>query len=280
MTGRRVVVLAAQKGFRVKIKLKYLKSPTKMRMRLFGARFALTRASLSALVLFLIAAPIYAQQHVSKRFVAGKNVRLELKNIAGQITVESWDRDEIKVSATLESPAAHFSPRQSGDDLIIDVMGDNRGRGDVGDVNFKIQLPASASLDLETRRGDIHVYNVHGGSVRARVSSEGDITLSGVNASQVSASNTSGNIFFDGEFARGGTYQFQTGQGEIAIRIPANSDFRLVAAAPSRKIALNQFWNTRIQSSGDGRKVFGDVGDGRASVTVTNFKGGISFIRR
>jgi DUF4097 and DUF4098 domain-containing protein YvlB len=254
-----------------------------MEMSLFRARSLHKCATLLILITFSLlysASAASAQQHVSKRYPAGKNLRLELKNISGEIIVESWDRDEIKLSAMIESPAAHFSPRQMGDELIVDVMGDNRGRGDVGAVNFKIQLPATASVDLETRRGDIHVSNVRGGSVRARVSSEGDITLSGISASQVSASNTIGNIFFDGEFARGGTYEFQSGQGDITIRIPGNSAFHLVAAAATRKIALSQFWNNRIQSIGDGRKFVGDVGDGRASVTVTNFRGSISFLRR
>ena len=219
-------------------------------------------------------------QHVSKRYPAGKNVRLELKNVSGTIIVESWERDEIRVSATLESPAAHFAPRQMGDGLIIDVMGDNRGRGDVGNVNFKIQLPVTSSVDLETRRGDIHVTNISGGAVRAHVTSEGDINLTGINASQVEASNTIGNIFFDGEFARGGNYQFSSTQGDITIRIPGNSAFRLVANAPTKKIALGQFWNKGFQSLGDGRKVVGDVGDGRSSVLVTNFRGSITFIRR
>jgi len=52
---------------------------------------------------------------------AGKNVRIELKNISGTITVESWNRDEIKLTATLESPKANLSPRQTGDALIVDV---------------------------------------------------------------------------------------------------------------------------------------------------------------
>jgi DUF4097 and DUF4098 domain-containing protein YvlB len=221
-----------------------------------------------------------AQQHFSRRYPAGKNVRLELKNISGTITVESWDRDEIKISATMESPSARFSPRQLTDELVIDVMGDNRGKGDVGNVNFKIQVPASSSVDLETRRGDIQVFNVRGGLVRARVSTEGDITLSGISASQVLASNTIGNIFFDGEIAKGGTYEFSSGQGDIAIRIPADSDFRLVAAAPTKKITLGQFWNAGFRSIGDGRKFVGDVGDGRASVSVTNFRGSITFYRR
>ncbi|HXM36939.1 MAG TPA: DUF4097 family beta strand repeat-containing protein [Pyrinomonadaceae bacterium] len=221
-----------------------------------------------------------AQQRIQKKYPTGKNVRLQLKNISGEIIVESWDRDEIKVSATMESPAARFSPRQTSDGLLIDVMGDNRGRGEVGNINFKVQVPVSSSVDVETMRGDIHVFNIQGGAVRARVSSEGDIQLSGISASQVVASNTIGDIFFDGDLKRGGSYEFTSNKGNITLRIPGDSAFRLVAATPSKKIELGPFWNNRFQSIGDGRKIQGDVGDGRASVTVTNFRGSISFLRR
>ncbi len=256
-----------------------------MKTRLFGTYFNQSRTRplpvLIALALGLAGvASVGAQQHVSKRYPAGKNVRLQLKNIQGTIIVESWERDEIKVAATMESPSAHFSPIQLKDGLSIDVMGDNRGRGDVGDVNFKIQVPVNTSVDVETRRGDIHVSNIRGGSVRARVSSEGDIDLTGISASQVIASNTTGNIFFDGEFARGGNYEFNSGKGNINIRIPGESAFRLVAATQSKRIELGHFWNKSFVSLGGGRKYVGDVGDGRASVTVTNLSGSISFIRR
>jgi DUF4097 and DUF4098 domain-containing protein YvlB len=247
---------------------------------IFSRRPWLRLLILLALLSFPVAGLAQAPQHISKRYPAGKNVRLELKNVSGTIVVESWDRDEIKISATLEQPAAHFAPRQMGDGVIIDVMGDNRGRGDVGAVNFKIQLPASSSVDLETRRGDIHVTNIRGRAVRARVSSEGDVNLSGISALQVEASNTIGDIVFDGEFARGGNYQFTSGQGNISIRIPGDSAFHLVAAAQTKKIALNQFWNKGIQLLGSGRKVVGDVGDGRSSVSVTTFSGGITFLRK
>jgi hypothetical protein len=228
----------------------------------------------------LAAEPARAQQHVSKRYPAGKNVRVELKNISGTITVESWNRDEIKLSAELESPKANLSPRQSRDELIVDVLGDNRGRGDIGNINFRLQVPVNSSVDLETKRGNITVTNIHGGLVRAHVSSEGDIELTGISATQVFAQNTIGDIFFDGEFSRGGTYQFQSGRGNINIRIPADSAFNLVAAAPNRKIALGEFWNNGFKNMGDGRKYVGDVVDGRSKVIVTNFQGSITFIRR
>lgn len=223
---------------------------------------------------------VSAQQHLSKRYPVSKNVRVELRNISGTITVESWNRDEIKLSADIESPKANLSPRQTPDGLVVDVLGDNRGRTDIGNINFRLQVPVNSSVDLETKRGNITVTNIHGGLVRAHVSSEGDITLTGISATQVFAQNLIGDVFFDGEFARGGTYQFQSGRGNINIRIPADSAFNLVAAAPNKKIALGEFWNNGFKSVGDGRKVYGDVVDGRSKVVVTNFQGSITFIRR
>ena len=243
-----------------------------------------TRAAFYIVTVFsllLITSPVVsAQQKVSRHFPAGKNVRVELKNLSGTIIVESWPRDEIKITATMESPAARFNPQQTENGLVIDLVGDNRGRADVGDVNFKIQVPARSSVDLETRRGQITVSNIQGDLVRAHVSTAGDIELSGIHAARVFASNIVGNIFFDGEFASGGTYEFKSGQGDITIRIPANCGFRLVATAPAKKISMGEFWNKDMQLMGEGRRVIGDVGDGRASVTVTNYHGGINFRRR
>ena len=234
-----------------------------------GALLAVTSMSFTAA----------AQQQLNKRYPAGKNVRIELRNISGTIVVESWNKDEIRLSATIESKGAHVVPKQIDESLVVDVMSDNRGRGDVGDINFKLQVPMNSSVDLETRRGNISVANIRSGLVRAHVSSEGDIELTNVSASHVIAQNVIGNIFFDGEFSTGGTYEFKSNKGDITIRIPGNSAFRLVAASPARKIALNDFWNNNFKTQ-DGRKYVGDVGDGRSSVSVTNYSGQISFMRR
>jgi hypothetical protein len=239
----------------------------------------------SALVVFALlysfSSPgAHAQNRVSKRFPAGKNVRVELKNISGTITVESWNRNEIKITASSEAPTANVYPKLMGECVSIDVMGDNRGRGDVGDVNFKVQVPQDSSVDIETRRGDITISNIRGGLVRAHISTEGDIKLLDISATQVLAQNTIGDIHFDGNFSRGGTYQFQSTKGNISVRIPSDSAFRLVAAAPTRKIALGEFWNNGFKTLGDGRKFVGDVGDGRSSVMVTTFQGSITFLRR
>jgi hypothetical protein len=259
-----------------------------MKMRMFSARFEIPRArSYAKLVLFaslflgvLSPSSVNAQARLSKRYPAAKNVRIELTNISGTITVESWNRDEVKLTAILESPKANISPRQTGDALIVDVRADNRGRSDVGDVNFTLQVPVNSSVDLQTMRGQITVTNIRGDLVSAHVFAEGDIELSGISATKVYAQNTIGNIFFDGEFERGGTYHFQSSKGDITIRIPANSAFNVKATASNRKVALGEFWNKDIRSMGDGSRYVGDVIDGRSKVIVTNFQGSITFIRR
>lgn len=247
--------------------------------RRFGRAGFLAIATLLTMVSLSAGAAVSGQQQLSKRYPGGKNVRVELRNISGTIVVESWNKNEIRLSATIENKKANVVPKQVNDCLMVDVMGDNRGRGDVGDINFKLQVPVNSSVDVETRRGNISVSNIRSGLVRAHVSSEGDIELTNISATQVVAQNVIGNIFFDGEFSSGGTYEFKSTKGDITIRIPGNSAFRLVAASPTRQIKLNDFWNNGFKTQ-DGRKYVGDVGDGRSSVSVTNFSGQITFLRK
>ena len=259
-----------------------------MKMRILPPRLEIPRTRLrlkltlfSALLVFaaLTTSSANAQQKLSKRYPVAKNVRIELKNISGTITVESWNRDEVKLTALLDSPKANISPRQTDEVLIVDVMADNRGR-DVGDINFKLQVPINSSVDLQTMRGQITVTNIRGDLVSAHVSSEGDIELVGIGARTVYAQNNIGNIFFDGEISKAGTYRFQSNRGDITICIPADSAFNLEATASNKKIAIGPFWNNGIKSFGEGRKMAGNVGDGNSRMSVINFQGSITFRRR
>jgi len=250
-----------------------------MKLRFLTSRPSVRAGVLAIGAVLALSSLALAQQQMSKRYVAGKNVRVELRNISGTIVVESWNKEEIKLSATIEAKGTHVTPRQINDSIVVDVMSENRGKGDIGDINFKLQVPVNSSVDLETVRGNISVANIRGGLVRAHVSSEGDIELTNITASHVVAQNVIGNIFFDGEFQRYGTYEFKSNKGDITIRIPGNSAFRLEAASPARRIALNDFWNSNFKSQ-DGRKIVGDVGDGRSSVSIINFSGQITFLRR
>ena len=237
---------------------------------------------LSVVLFFVSAAPqeIFAQKKFSKTYPASKNVRLQLTNRTGTVTVEGWDRNEVKITAFMEAPAANMEPQNLSGKIYIDLVKDNQGRNDVGNVNFTINVPYDSSVDIETRMGNLNVSNVRGALVRAHISSEGDIILTNIYAPQVSAENLIGDILFDGEVQAGGTYRFTSTRGSINLRVPFNSSFNFVATAPStRSISLGSFTNSSM-NFGDGRRVFGKIGGGSATLTVTNQRGSISFIGR
>lgn len=227
------------------------------------------------------AGAVSAQKRFSRSYPASKNVRLQLTNRTGTVTVEGWDRSEVKITAEMEAPAANIEPQSLSGIIYINLVKDNQGRNEVGNVNFLIKVPYNSSVDIETRMGNLIVSNVGGSFVRAHISSEGDITLTNINTGAVIAKNVIGDIFFDGDVRREGTYRFESTRGTINLRIPFSSSFKLVATAPStRSISLGSFGNSDMNFIGDGRRVVGRFGDGSATLTVTNQRGTISFISR
>jgi DUF4097 and DUF4098 domain-containing protein YvlB len=222
----------------------------------------------------------FAQRKFSRTYEAQKNVRIQLTNRTGTVTVEGWNKNKIEIIAALEAPAADIVPQNLSGTIVINVVKDNQGRDEVGNVNFLIRVPVNSTVDIETRIGNLNVSNVSGGMVRAHISSEGDITLTNISATTVSAENVIGDIFFDGVIKENGTYRFNSTRGNINLRVPLESSFKFVATAPStRNISLGSFVNTGV-NFGDGRKVYGTVGNGSATISVTNQRGSIAFIRR
>ena len=237
---------------------------------------------LLSVVFFFAPSEASAQRRFSKTYPASRNVRINLMNRSGTVTVEGWNRSEVQVQAYLETPAATINPQLVDGTIFINMVKDNYGRGDVGSVNFTIRVPFNAMVDIETKIGNLNVSNVGGSLVRAKISSDGDITLTNINAQFVVAENGIGNIFFDGEIRAGGGYRFTSMSGDINLRVPFNSSFKLVATAPStRSINLGSFAaGGDLKFVGDGRRVTGKVGDGSSTLTVTNQRGSIAFIRR
>lgn len=245
--------------------------------------FKKTTILLLTVVFFFAAADteVSAQKKFSRSYPASKNVRLQLTNRTGTVTVEGWDRDEVQITAYMEAPAANMNPQSLSGTIYINLVKDNQGRNEVGNVNFNIKVPYTSAVDIETRMGNLSVSNVRGTLVRANISSEGDITLTNIGASAVSAENVIGDIFFDGLIQSNGNYRFSSTRGNINMRIPLTASFRLVATAPStRNIALGSFSNASMSFLGDGRRVIGKVGNGNATLTVTNQRGSIAFIAR
>ena len=245
-----------------------------------GWRRAALLAAFASLACALFPIDAAAQRRFTRTYPANQNVRLQLLNRTGTVTVEGWNRNEVSISAYLEAPAANLEPQSLSGTIYINLVKDNQGRGEVGNVNFTIRVPFTSAVDIETKMGNLSVSNVRGGLVRAHITTEGDITLTNIGATAVSAQNGIGDIFFDGTMQQGGGYRFFSINGTISLRIPQGSSFKLLATAPStRNISLGSF-GENMRFIGEGRRVVGTAGDGAATLSVTNQRGNIQFIRR
>lgn len=248
--------------------------------RLIGP--AKTTILLTVVFFFAVAvSSAWAQKRFSRTYPAGQAVRLNLMNRSGTVEVEGWNRQEISIIANLEAPAANIQPISHEGVIDVNILRDNHGRGEVGDVNFKVKVPYTSVVDIETRIGNLSVSNIRSARVRAHISSEGDITLTNIFAPVVTAENGLGDIFFDGAVLENGHYRFGSMSGRINLQIPFNSSFRFVATAPStREISLGPFAGGEMGSLGDGRRRVGKFGSGSALISVTNKRGSIAFFTR
>src|ERR1043166_6852868 len=236
------------------------------RSQMLFVHAARTTIFLSVVLFFAVfAGEANAQKKFTRKFTAGQNVRLQLLNRTGTVTVEGWDRNEIELTALLEAPTANIVPQTLSGTLVVNLVRDNQGR-EVGNVNFLVRVPYSTMVDIETMMGNLSVSNIQSGLVRAHISSDGDITLMNIISATVSAENGIGDITFDGQILNGGNYRFSSRMGAISLRIPFSASFDLVATAPStRNISLGPFNNSNMSYVGTGRRVVGRFGEGSAT---------------
>src|SRR5215207_4317420 len=95
---------------------------------------------LLSVVFFFAPSEASAQRRFSKTYPASRNVRISLTNRSGTVTVEGWNRSEVQIQAYLETPAAAINPQIVDGTIFINVVKENYGRADVGNVNFNIRV--------------------------------------------------------------------------------------------------------------------------------------------
>src|SRR5687768_17404735 len=65
-----------------------------------------------------------AQRRFNRTYPAGQNVRLQLLNRTGTVTVEGWNRNEVSISASLEAPAANIEPQSLSGTIYVNLVKD------------------------------------------------------------------------------------------------------------------------------------------------------------
>lgn len=142
----------------------------------------------------LFALPAAAEE-VDRTIDAAADGHVHVSNIAGEVTIAGWSRNQVEVTGELGRNVEELIFERDGDKVTIKVKVPKRGGRGI-DSDLHIQVPEGSSIDVGTVSADISVSEVRGEQRLNSVS--GDIDTEAYE-NDVSAEAVSGDIDVKGQ---------------------------------------------------------------------------------
>ncbi|MDW8239979.1 MAG: DUF4097 family beta strand repeat-containing protein [Acidobacteriota bacterium] len=240
------------------------------------------RADTLVIFLLITTVPLLAQpsagrlktqpQPYEKTFAAHQISSLTLDNTSlhGNIEVQAWDRQEIKITAEIHAPHTFIEPNLSKGALIIKLR--RKGLVSTEPVHFRVWLPPTCEVNLSTMNGKIVVRGVR--TKLKALTTDGDIELIDTGGTWIDAtSSMSGNIKLSGQLNHEGKYHLYSAMGRIDISFRDPASFTFDAATRQGRIQTEGVHLNGAQRSD--HHVTGDYGQGHAILLVRTVSGTI-----
>jgi DUF4097 and DUF4098 domain-containing protein YvlB len=210
--------------------------------------------------------------------------RVSLQNVNGDISIETWDKNEIRIEgekfarteAELERIELTIELSETAADIKVHLpkratgwFGNNSIRGG---VRFKLMVPATAdlariktvnsSVDVNGARGPAHLETVNG-RIRAH-NLGGHAKLSTVNG-QIDASFV--------EVSSNADLSFNTVNGSVKLTLPENTGAQLHASVVNGHVDCE--FPIEMKGRVGGKRISGKIGDGRAKLSAESVNGSV-----
>ena len=220
---------------------------------------------------------------IDTTFAFAANGVVDLSQVSGNITVTAWTRQQVKISAYVESGSIRAD--LSSKSVSLEVRS---RRGRIGDSEFRLQVPVGTRIIAHNTSGDITVTGVKAQAELKSVSGDvhvsdatDRITLESVSGSvhgsqligMIRATTVSGDVDLD---QVKGDLEVETTSGEIKLRGVASSNVRTetVSGDVEFRGALDKSGRYEFKSHSGTIHVGIPEGTG-ASFSVTTFSGSV-----
>lgn len=211
--------------------------------------------------------------YIHLRIAVPAGVRLDIQTTNGDLTARGID-------------GAGVLQTVNGDIDARDTRGDLTFRTTNGDINV---TGHSGPASFATTNGDIELRNGSAGPLSAQ-SVNGDMKLSGVTgrielrtisgdiairearAVSLNLETTNGDIDVRGDLAAGAEQRLNSVNGDITLRLPADSNLRLEADTLSGDLKTTFTLRNAVRER---RTLSGDIGAGGATLNITTVSGDV-----
>ena len=153
---------------------------------------------ITAVLLMMTSASAFAGQSVDERWDIDANATISIENIAGEIEIRGWDRNEAHLTGELGNSVEELEIDASSTRLHINVA--NGDRRNVDSTELKLMVPKGASVDADAVSADIDISGLDSEKLTAS-SVSGDVVVSAT-SQRVSIESVSGDVEFSGQTER------------------------------------------------------------------------------
>ena len=207
--------------------------------------------------------------------------RVRLENVNGGVSVRSWDRSYIRVTATKSgSPTSleHTIIRvtQPGGEIRIQTISTRKhhiflflfSSERLAHVDYELLLPSATPIRVETVNGSISI-GARNGEVRAETVN-GGIDMRGIDA-EVNAETVNGRIFLSQQSSR--RTKLETVNGTIEAEFPSDASLRYNLETINGSMEVGE---RRSHAHALGIKSFeGEINGGRETFKASTVNGSI-----
>ena len=205
-------------------------------------------------------------------------VPIDIRTSSGDISITGADN-----AATLTTSSGDISARSLTSGLTVSTtsgdvkLDDIAGRLEVTTVSGDVELDNGRVSDavVQTTNGDIDLQGVANAFTLESVS--GDVTVRDARDGQLVVTTTNGNVDYTGSLARGGSNTISTISGDVTLRLPDASSFRLDASTINGD--LSSEFALRDEQR-DRRFLRGRVGAGEALLKIETTSGNVRLERQ
>lgn len=219
------------------------------------------------------------------------NGRVNVSNVNGSITVEAWDRSEVKLEAVktadtrenLADVEIRIDARQDSFSVEADYENTKNNRREWKnhrklEVQFRLIVPRTAVLnEIETVNGSVTVSDFVNYTKVSAVNGEVKATNLRGNAN-LSTVNGSVEAVFD-RLETGSKISLETVNGSVNLTIPSDSNATIKADTLNGSIN-NDFGLPVRKGEYVGRDLHGKIGSGDVKIRLNSVNGGLSINRK
>ncbi|MDG1732729.1 MAG: hypothetical protein P8H39_07100 [Thalassotalea sp.] len=250
--------------------------------------------TLNKLTLALLAACAFnasakVENTIEKSFDLSAQGQLVLENINGDVNIESWSQNTVKVTADIQAKTQEdldrieIKMKQSGDRISVetDYSRNDSGwsnNGSSGTVDYTVMVPANIDLrDIELVNGSLNIVNVSG-ELNADVVN-GSVEASGM-SSDVEVDSVNGAVELSfADSAKNLDISVDTVNGSIRLYLPEDFGAQVEVSTGNGSIKTD-YGLSGTKGAYYGTDLTGSFGDGSSEIELESVNGSVKILKK